>query len=83
MRLLDDNGNELHYANDAFTVSVEGSIKIIGPKTISLVGGAVGFWVKASQRRVRQDYLLNPNVLERQNTIFKLIKVQAERHIGW
>ncbi len=47
IRLLDDHGNEIHYANDAFNITVEGPIDVIGPKTISLVGGSTGFWIKS------------------------------------
>lgn len=46
IKLVDDYGNSIIYANDTFTIDTEGPIEIIGPKVISLIGGSIGFWVK-------------------------------------
>ena len=46
IKLVDDYGNPIIYANDTFTIDTEGPIEIIGPKVISLIGGSIGFWVK-------------------------------------
>jgi beta-galactosidase len=46
LRLVDDYGNDIVYANDAVAIKTEGPIEIIGPKVISLIGGSIGFWVK-------------------------------------
>lgn len=46
LRLVDDYGNDIVYANDAVTIKTEGPIEVIGPKVISLIGGSIGFWVK-------------------------------------
>ena len=48
IRLLDEYGNDIYYANDSLVIEVEGPISVIGPKVISLVGGSVGFWIKSS-----------------------------------
>jgi beta-galactosidase len=50
LRLLDDNGNDIIYANDAVMIETKGPIEVIGPKIISLVGGSVGFWIKSVGR---------------------------------
>ena len=46
VKLLDQNGNNIIYANDSIKIQTEGPIEVIGPKYISLIGGSVGFWVK-------------------------------------
>lgn len=46
LKLVDDYGNDIVYANDAVTIQTEGPIEIIGPHVISLIGGSVGFWIK-------------------------------------
>ncbi len=47
LRLLDDNGNDIIYANDSVMIETEGPIEVIGPKIIALIGGSVGFWIKS------------------------------------
>lgn len=47
LRLQDDNGNDIIYANDAVIIETEGPIQVIGPKIISLIGGSIGFWIKS------------------------------------
>lgn len=48
VRLTDRNGNDLVYGHDAFRVSTEGPIEVIGPRTLALVGGSIGFWIKST-----------------------------------
>jgi beta-galactosidase len=43
---LDQNGNRLHYYQDPLVLKTTGTIELIGPKTISLRGGAAGTFVK-------------------------------------
>ena len=50
LKVLDQNGNLLNYANDALTLEAEGPIEIIGPKCISLIGGVRAFWIKTAGR---------------------------------
>ncbi|MDD4076414.1 MAG: glycoside hydrolase family 2 TIM barrel-domain containing protein [Bacilli bacterium] len=45
---LDQNNNILVYAFDPIIVETEGGIDLIGPKEISLQGGAAGFWVRTN-----------------------------------
>lgn len=46
VKLVDDYDNNIVYANDTFTIETDGPIELIGPKTIALIGGSIGFWVK-------------------------------------
>lgn len=46
VKAVDENGNILPYSTGSISVETIGDIKIIGPKTISLIGGSTGFWVK-------------------------------------
>lgn len=45
---LDQNGNLLPYAFDAFTVKVSGGIDLIGPNILALHAGEIAFWVKTN-----------------------------------
>ena len=48
IKKVDQHGQILPYAMDAITIQTEGSIELIGPNVISLLGGAIAFWVKGS-----------------------------------
>lgn len=45
---LDQNGNRLPFMNDPVTISAEGPLEIVGPATVSLSGGATGFFVRTN-----------------------------------
>lgn len=48
IELLDEEGNPIRYANDAFIVETAGPIAVIGPKVIALRGGSTGLWIKST-----------------------------------
>lgn len=48
VHLKDQNGNLLLQGHDAFRVSTEGPIEVIGPKLLALTGGSTGFWIKTT-----------------------------------
>lgn len=43
---VDENGNRLYYCNAPVELAAEGEIELIGPKVVSLIGGAAGTYVK-------------------------------------
>ncbi|MPM44403.1 Beta-galactosidase [bioreactor metagenome] len=45
---VDQNGNKLSYADAVISLSIKGPLKIIGPKTFSLIGGDRAFWVRTT-----------------------------------
>nr|WP_300002452.1 glycoside hydrolase family 2 TIM barrel-domain containing protein [Tissierella sp.] len=47
LRLLDDYGNDIIYANDTVTIEAQGGVEVIGPKVLALIGGSIGFWIKS------------------------------------
>ncbi|MBI9103019.1 MAG: hypothetical protein JEY99_11430 [Spirochaetales bacterium] len=47
VRMVDEHGEDVVYANDVFSIRAEGPFEIIGPTTLSLIGGSVGFWIKS------------------------------------
>ncbi|TCL43264.1 glycoside hydrolase family 2 protein [Harryflintia acetispora] len=47
-RFLDQNQNLLPFYNGVVQVEVSEGLKVIGPKTIAVVGGSIGFWVKTT-----------------------------------
>ncbi|WP_419835727.1 hypothetical protein [Endozoicomonas atrinae] len=46
IRCLDEGDNVLTYASDTLNIETEGPVDVIGPKSISLVGGGIAFWVR-------------------------------------
>ena len=48
-KLVDQVGNILPYAMEAIQIEVEGEGKLIGPKITSLIGGAIGAWIKSTE----------------------------------
>jgi len=47
---VDQHGEILPYASDVITIQTEGVLELIGPNKLSLLGGAIGFWVKAKTK---------------------------------
>ena len=50
IKKVDQNNQLLPYAFDTLQIEVNGVIELIGPNTLTLIGGAIGFWVKASTK---------------------------------
>lgn len=50
VRCVNQLGELLPYASDPLVISASGSIDVIGPKIISLQGGAIGFWVRTLKK---------------------------------
>lgn len=46
VKLIDENKNDIVYANDVIRLESSGPIEIIGPHNKALIGGSVGFWIK-------------------------------------
>ena len=44
-RILDQAGNKLPFLFDPITISVTGPLRLRGPDTVPVLGGAAGFWV--------------------------------------
>ena len=49
IKKVDQNHNILPYAFDPINISVEGDLSLIGPRDLTLIGGAIAFWVKATK----------------------------------
>ncbi|MCQ2081731.1 MAG: glycoside hydrolase family 2 protein [Lachnospiraceae bacterium] len=48
LQAVDDNDNVLPFFNDPVEIEADGSVEIIGPKTISLQGGMGGCYIKTT-----------------------------------
>jgi len=55
IKKVDQHQELLVYANDAIQIDVDGEIELIGPKNLSLSGGAIAFWIKGT--RVGQGHI--------------------------
>lgn len=76
VKLVDENGDDLYYANDAIKVETEGPIEVIGPKMLSLIGGSIGFWVKTTGVKGDAEVKI---LSERFGVIKKQIKVLSKQ----
>ncbi len=48
LRAVDQNGNQLPFANNAVKITVDGPAKVIGPDSFALIGGDRAFWVRTA-----------------------------------
>jgi len=53
IRIVDEHGQDLTYANDVLLLKAEGPFTIIGPTEVALIGGSVGFWIKSTGKSGR------------------------------
>lgn len=51
VKAVDQNGNRLPYCSEAMTLTASGSVDVIGPKTVSLIGGDIAFWVRTAGKK--------------------------------
>ena len=47
VRALDQAGNLMPFLDDAVTIVTQGPVRLLGPATVTLKGGAVGFWLES------------------------------------
>ena len=47
IKIVDQNDNQLYYHNAPIHFEVEGPFEIIGPKTVSTIGGCTGVYIKS------------------------------------
>ena len=48
IQTVDEHGNQLYFCGEPVQLETEGPIEIIGPKVVSLMGGATGTYVKST-----------------------------------
>ena len=51
LRHADHHGNTRLYANDVLHLKATGTIDIIGPSTVSLIGGSIAVWVRSNGKK--------------------------------
>lgn len=70
---VDQNGNRLYYYQEPVILKATGAIELIGPKAISLRGGAAGTYVKTKGFQGEGVLSLCPQGLEELQIYFKVI----------
>lgn len=75
VKLIDDHGEDIYYANDTFVLETEGPIEIIGPKVLSLIGGSTGFWVKTTGQSGSARVMLKSERFGIKNVDFTVEKI--------
>ena len=46
VKMVDQFNNVLDYANEILSVSTDDNLEVIGPKTVALIGGSIGIYLK-------------------------------------
>lgn len=65
IQAVDEHGNQLYFCGEPVQLRTEGPIEIIGPGTVSLMGGAVGTYVKSTGTEGKAALVLsNPQLGE-------------------
>lgn len=62
IKKVDQHQQVLNYASDVITLETEGVIEVIGPQTISLQSGVIGFWIKATEKGQGTLYIKHQDV---------------------
>ncbi|HOI46877.1 MAG TPA: glycoside hydrolase family 2 TIM barrel-domain containing protein [Bacilli bacterium] len=71
VRCVDQYDNDLVYINEPIQVSVSGSIELIGPNVVPLIGGSIAFWVKTKNQ-------VGSGIIEIQSNQFGLHSIHIE-----
>ena len=50
IQAIDNLGQEKPYCFDGFSIETNGSIELIGPSQIALIGGRYAFWIKSKEK---------------------------------
>ncbi|HNZ50146.1 MAG TPA: glycoside hydrolase family 2 TIM barrel-domain containing protein [Bacilli bacterium] len=74
VKKVDQNHQVLPYAFDAFTISVQGGISLIGPALIALRAGQAAFWVRTKGKA--QDGKIT--ITNQEMVLTKTIKVEVK-----
>lgn len=65
LKAVDQNGNRLPFCSEPVTLTASGAVEIIGPRSVSLIGGDVAFWVRTCSREgVGKVTVTTPNMGE-------------------
>lgn len=78
LRALDQNGNQVPYANNAVTVTVDGPAKIIGPDKFALIGGDRAFWIRTAGKSGEIKVTVSAQDIGEQTLILNAVKESAE-----
>jgi len=57
----DEHGNSKLYSNETLHITVDGPLQIIGPTTVSLIGGSIGIYVKTIGEKGVAKVTINSN----------------------
>ena len=57
----DEHGNSKLYSNETIHITVDGPLQIIGPTTVSLIGGSIGIYVKTIGEKGVAKVTINSN----------------------
>ncbi|MBE0700384.1 MAG: glycoside hydrolase family 2 protein, partial [Acholeplasmataceae bacterium] len=72
IRKVNQHGETINYSFDPIEINVYGSIELIGPRKVSLQGGALAFWVKSNnQRGIGKIEVRTPTVMIKDEVMVK------------
>ena len=73
IKLMDENGNILNFANDPVNVSISGAGELIGPKSFALNGGMGGTYVRTIGEKGRIELSFKCPVCEEVSLTLEVI----------
>ncbi|TNF09011.1 MAG: glycoside hydrolase family 2 protein [Bacillota bacterium] len=74
---INEYQHRLVYANDAFEVITDDLVEVIGPKTLSLIGGIRSFWIK-TKHQVGTSYVTIKHPYYQETLMFRLHKEEIK-----
>jgi len=74
IKLVDQFGNILDYANEVVSVETDGSTTIVGPKSVGLIGGSIGIYVKSLKADCKSKVKFSFNNYPSQEIIINIKK---------
>lgn len=74
IRLTDEFGNVLPFANDPLKLSVSGAIELIGPDMVSLQGGCFGTYVRTTGKKGKGTLTVSTATGETETVTFNVSK---------
>ena len=74
IKLVDQFGNILDYANEVFKVETDGNTAIVGPKSVALIGGSIGIYIRSLKADVKSKVTFTFNNYPSQEIILNIKK---------
>ncbi len=76
IRVVDENGEQLPYYQGAISFETLGNVEVIGPKSVSIIGGSVGTYVKSNGRTGAGVLRISGSDFEEVSLAYDILRVE-------